>query len=152
MPGGTSGGGRVSSEEYEAAVRATGLDRSTLHTYAHVARRVDPTIRRETLSWEHHKVVAKLPPEEQQRWLDAAEENGSDGRSVSTRRLRLSIQSGRLIGEDEMRLPPSERAIDNHSPAAMQSRVSIATTGGSARSSSGKASISVSASQYRPSR
>ena len=38
------------------------------------------------------QVVAKLPPEGQERWLKIAEENpGGDGRPVSTRRLRRSI-------------------------------------------------------------
>ena len=45
---------RVSSDIYDAALRLTGLDRTTLGTYAYVARRVPQPLRNEQLSWEHH--------------------------------------------------------------------------------------------------
>ena len=74
-------------------------------------------MRNKLLSWEHHKVVAKLPPEGQERWLKIAEENpGGDGRPVSTRRLRRSISAGRLLETDEVNLPENDRGIENHIP------------------------------------
>jgi len=41
---------RVASEIYNEALRLTGLDRSTLITYAYVSRRVSASLRNEHLS------------------------------------------------------------------------------------------------------
>lgn len=109
-------GARVRSEDYEAAVRLTGLDRATLQTYAHVSRRVPPALRSKDLSWEHHKIVAKLPPVDQQLWLRLASEQLAGGRPVSTRRLRRSISAGRLLDAEEASLPESDKGIENHIP------------------------------------
>lgn len=107
---------RVRSEDYEAAIHLTGLDRATLQTYAHVSRKVPSSLRNKDLSWEHHKIVAKLPPVDQQYWLKLAAHQLADGQPVSTRRLRRSISSGRLLDTDEVNLPESDRGIENHIP------------------------------------
>lgn len=108
---------RVSSEIYDEALRLTGLDRSTLVTYAYVARRVPASLRNEQLSWEHHKAVAKLKEEDQQRWLQIAEAEGDDEHgAVSTRRLRKSITAGRLLSAEEMTSDPADRGRLNHIP------------------------------------
>ncbi len=108
---------RVSSEIYDEALRLTGLDRSTLVTYAYVARRVPASLRNEQLSWEHHKAVAKLKEEDQQRWLQIAEAEGDDAHgAVSTRRLRKSITAGRLLTAEEMTSDPADRGRLNHIP------------------------------------
>jgi hypothetical protein len=109
-------GSRVRSEDYEAAIHLTGLDRATLHTYAHVSRKVAPSARHKDLSWEHHKIVAKLPAPEQQRWLRVAAENQTEGKPVSTRRLRRSISAGRLLDSEEVSLPHNDKGIENHIP------------------------------------
>ena len=113
----TSPRGKVSAEIYEEALRLTGLDRSTLCTYAYVARRVPPSMRNEQLSWEHHKAVAKLEETEQQRWLKIAlEEADEETGAVPTRRLRKSIIAGRLLQPDEMFTDPADRGRLNHIP------------------------------------
>ncbi|MEI6534601.1 MAG: hypothetical protein WCN98_04610 [Verrucomicrobiaceae bacterium] len=104
---------RVRSEDYERAISSTGLDRTTLHAYAHVARKVQPATRLEALSWEHHKAVAKLKSHDQVRWLRIAAESGG---SVSSRRLRKSITAGRLLSVAELKLDPADRGIPNHIP------------------------------------
>lgn len=104
---------RVSAQDYAAAVTTTGLDRTTLATYAYVARRVPHSLRHEGLSWEHHKVVAKLEEGDQTRWLRIAA-NGKE--HVSTRRLRKSISAGRLLKPAELKLDPADRGIPNHIP------------------------------------
>jgi hypothetical protein len=109
-------GSRVRSEDYESAIRLTGLDRATLQTYAHVSRKVPSSLRNKDLSWEHHKIVAKLPPVDQQYWLKLAASHLSEGNPVSTRRLRRSISSGRLLDTEEVNLPESDRGIENHIP------------------------------------
>lgn len=106
---------RVDSAAYERAMAATGLDRSTLITYAYVARRVPASLRNEDLSWEHHKAVAKLEARDQTRWLKTAL-NGDKSGVVSTRRLRKSITAGRLLSLADMRIAPGERGRPNHIP------------------------------------
>jgi hypothetical protein len=107
---------RVRSEDYKSAIHLTGLDRATLQTYAHVSRKVPSSLRNKDLSWEHHKIVAKLPPVDQQYWLKLAASHLSEGNPVSTRRLRRSISSGRLLDTDEVNLPENDKGIENHIP------------------------------------
>jgi hypothetical protein len=68
------------------------------------------------LSWEHHRIVAKLPPVEQGRWLGIVADNQETGSPISTRRLRRSISAGRLLAEDEVGVPENDRGIENHIP------------------------------------
>src|SRR5258705_4874231 len=49
-------------EKYEQAVRDTGYDRGTLRNIASVAGRIEPSRRRDNLSFKHHVEVAALPP------------------------------------------------------------------------------------------
>ena len=108
--------GKISGDLYDAALAATGLDRTTLHAYAYVARQVPSSLRNEHLSWEHHKAVAKLEEHEQERWLKIAIENPNHNGSVSTRRLRKSIIVGRLLTPEELHPDPLDRGIENHIP------------------------------------
>jgi AAA+ ATPase superfamily predicted ATPase len=103
-------------EKYAEALKATGLDYSTLKTYSRVARRVNRELRVTQLSFEHHRKVAMLEPEEQRRWLRVASEANSRGEPLSTRRLAKSILIGRVARDDELRLEPADRGIDNHIP------------------------------------
>ena len=107
---------RVNAKIYDAALRLTGLDRTTLGTYAYVARRVPSSLRNEQLSWEHHKAVAKLEAQEQTKWLEVASGSPEGEATVSTRRLRKSITAGRLLSPDELRLDPTDRGEPNHIP------------------------------------
>jgi len=107
---------RLAGHAYDAALAATDLDRPTLWTYAHVARRVPSSLRNKELSWEHHKAVAKLPAENQERWLKLAEDLQTKGEPLSTRRLRKSIIVGRLLTPEELHPDPTDRGIENHIP------------------------------------
>lgn len=106
----------VSPDLYDEAVRQTRLDRSTLLVYAHVSRRVPSLLRNKDLSWEHHKIVAKLPPLDQQRWLRIAAEAQSSGAPISTRALRRSVNAGRMLAAEELTVPDSDKGIENHIP------------------------------------
>ncbi len=106
---------RVATDAYDAAIQATGLDRTTLHNYAYVARRVSRNRRNDALAWEHHKVVAKLPVAEQRRWLALAAPKKNQ-RAISTMRLRKSIIAGRVLTPDEMAADPADRGRKNHIP------------------------------------
>jgi hypothetical protein len=106
---------RITPEAYNAATAATGLDRTTLQNYAYVARRVPKDRRSEHLSWEHHKVVAKLKAADQKRWLALAVP-GNKKKPMSTMLLRKSIQAGRLLTVKEALPDPADRGVENHIP------------------------------------
>jgi len=106
---------RVATDAYDAAIQATGLDRTTLHNYAYVARRVSRNRRNDAPAWEHHKVVAKLPVAEQRRWLALAAPKKNQ-RAISTMRLRKSIIAGRVLTPDKMVVDPADRGRNNHIP------------------------------------
>ena len=104
---------RISAERYDHAHTATGLDRVILKNYAYVSRRVPLSLRNDILSWEHHRVVAKLQPEDQKRWLGVA---ATEEDKLSSRRLRVSVARGHVVSVEAMAIPPSERGIANHIP------------------------------------
>lgn len=106
--------GRVNRSTYDAALAATSLDFTTLQNYAYVARRVPRELRQDKLPWEHHRIVAKLPEPEQKRWLEIAIKHQTKGRALSSRRLRRSIQAGRLLRIEELRVPEADRGIKTH--------------------------------------
>jgi len=111
-PRASMGGPRtaVSAERYATARADTGIDEAVLANYAYVARNVPRHMRRENLSWEHHRAVAKLKDEsEQARWLDAAEKE-----EMSSRRLRASIIQGRVVSIEELCSPPKDPGILTH--------------------------------------
>ena len=119
----------VSGERYNEAVTATGIDRAVLKIYVHVSRRVPKAMRINSLSWEHHKAVARLAPPEQQRWLGIAAAQPHQER-ISSRRLRASIIKGRVVSVAEMAVPPSEQGISNHIPPINRLSVWWKTVGG----------------------
>lgn len=81
------------ADRYQLGIQAAGLKYQTLRNYAWVSRRFELSRRRGRLSFQHHAEVASLPFEEQEYWLDHAEEKG-----WSTRQLRDSIQDARSVG------------------------------------------------------
>ncbi len=92
-------------EKYDEALAKTGLSYQTLMNYAHVARKVEIYLRKENLDWSQHATVAKLKTDDEKRhWLDMAEKHG-----LSVRRLRKSINFGRLATEEEVQGDPADR-------------------------------------------
>lgn len=99
------------TDRYRQTIAAVGLDYQTLRNYAWVARRFELARRREQLSFQHHAEVAALTQQEQDDWLDLAEQ-GTWSRNELRRRVRNSRQpAGReLPGVALPRLnPPTER-------------------------------------------
>jgi hypothetical protein len=97
-------------EKYDEALARTGLTYSTLSGYAYVARRVEFCCRQQNLGFEHHAVVAKLKsPDEQRHWLDMAVKH-----KLSKRRLRKSINFGRLATEEEVQGDPADKGVVTH--------------------------------------
>jgi hypothetical protein len=107
----------VSPRLYNEAVELTGMDRTTLHVYAHVARNVPRLLRNKALSWEHHKKIAKVKDgAEKARWLKLASDKQVAGDPVSTRRLARSIEAGRLLSVSELESSDDDQGIENVHP------------------------------------
>jgi hypothetical protein len=83
-------GREMYGSRYKLGVALTGLEYKTLRNYAWVARRFKLSRRRDTLSFQHHAEVAALSPEQQDLWLDRAENEGWS-RSELRRRLRAEL-------------------------------------------------------------
>ena len=107
------GPGRPTSCDYEKAVKATGIDIAILRKYAYVSRNVNLSLRNDKLSWNHHRMVARLKPEKQQHWIDLA---ANHEERITVRRLRTSINADRLVSVEELTTPPCDRAIITHIP------------------------------------
>jgi hypothetical protein len=76
--------------QYKRGIALTGLDYQTLRNYAAVARRFEMSRRRDKLSFQHHAEVCALTDEEQDHWLDRAEQ-GRWSRNELRRRLRSEL-------------------------------------------------------------
>jgi hypothetical protein len=107
---------RVDSASYQLALKATGLDLSTLQNYAYVSRSVPYSLRSEHLSWEHHRILAKLPEDKLKHWIEVCESEQAAGRGISTRRLRKSLNLGRIATDRDLEPDESDKRIDNHIP------------------------------------
>jgi hypothetical protein len=103
--------------KYRVAVEHLSLTYDRLRDYAYVAANVRPPVRRRDLSFSHHRLVAKLAPDDQRAWLaraaaerwskrtladalqaDALQAHapGSSAQASASARLRLSIDEDRL--------------------------------------------------------
>jgi hypothetical protein len=99
-------------DRYVQAMQATGLELDTLQKAANVARSISHDQRRADLTFEHHKAVIQLKDAEARtEWLATAAEHG-----LSTRRLRKSINLGRIAQAHEMQTDPLDKGISNHLP------------------------------------
>lgn len=90
--------GEEASQEYE---------RETIRKFAWVAEKVPASVRRRTLSYSHHEVVARLPVREQERWLIAAEQNG-----WSVKELRRQLKDDPAVADDKEPCPTCGRPWD----------------------------------------
>ncbi|MFI0374185.1 LmbU family transcriptional regulator [Actinomadura sp. 1N219] len=77
-------------DRYQRAIDRTGLSYQTLRNYAWIARRFPVSRRRDTLSMQHHAVVAALSDDEQEIWLELAERE-----SWSVNRLKSRVRAER---------------------------------------------------------
>ncbi len=71
---------------YQEAAEITSYSRASLRNLCSVATKV--SLRNDTLSFNHHVAVAKLPPEKQEEWLKIAARDG-----LSVRWLRRMIKA-----------------------------------------------------------
>ncbi|MFE7173461.1 LmbU family transcriptional regulator [Streptomyces sp. NPDC057616] len=92
------------TDRYQRGIRAAGLSYQTLRNYAWVSRRFDLTRRRPCLSFQHHAELASLTVQEQELWLDRAEQ-----RQWSTKQLRTAIRAARRGGQQPAAAEPNCR-------------------------------------------
>lgn len=74
-------GERKWGEKYLEAIEVTGYDYQTLRDDKWVSARIDLSRRRDNLSFDHHRTVADVEPDEQDRLLTQAEEKKLDSKS-----------------------------------------------------------------------
>jgi hypothetical protein len=92
-------------DKYEESLARTGLAYTTLAHYSYVARKIQFCLRKQNLDYSVHATVAKLKTDdEKQHWLDMAEKH-----ELSVRRLRKSINFGRIATEEEVQGDPADR-------------------------------------------
>ena len=107
---------RVASALYEFATKHTGIDITTLQNFAYVSRNVPYPLRTEQLSWEHHRLIAKLPEPEQANWIETCISENQTGQRMSTRRLRKSLNLGRVATPKDMEPDVADQGVENHIP------------------------------------
>jgi hypothetical protein len=97
-------------EKYEQALERTGMAYNTLANFAYVARKVESSLRNENLDFTQHYVVAKLKSsDEKEFWLNMAEKH-----KLGIRRLRKSINFGRLATPEEVQGDPADKGVITH--------------------------------------
>jgi hypothetical protein len=79
-------GERYLGETYAQYADLAGYEPKTLQNWAYVASHVDPSLRRDDLTWSHHALVAALEPDDQRRVLGQAA-----GRRLSVRETRALL-------------------------------------------------------------
>ena len=70
----------------------------------------------ECLSWEHHRAVALLDHDAQSHWISVTVAENDAGRRMSSRRLRRSIEAGRVVTIEELKPVAADTGILNHIP------------------------------------
>lgn len=97
-------------ERYTRAAKITGYDTQTLMNMVYVATHFPASRRRENLSWSHHEALAALDPEEQDSWLDQADQHRwsvSDLRSM----LRMARKTTRELPPGGQPLGPQQSRV-----------------------------------------
>ncbi len=88
-------------ERASQAVGSEGYKFQTLADAGWVARQIETSRRREVLSWNHHREVASLEPNEQDKFLDKAEKGGWSRNELRThvrRRSQDKIRKAKSLG------------------------------------------------------
>jgi hypothetical protein len=86
-------------DRYRDAAEITGLAEATLRQYAYVAKRYELSMRIDKLSFQHHQMVAAIPEEAAQEWLELAESE-----QWSVRDLQAALKTVR-------QLPPGQPEV-----------------------------------------
>src|SRR5438270_13064405 len=88
-------GEKAWGKKYEEALEKTGLDYQTLRNYKWVAASVPLSLRRDKLSFHHHKEVANLEPEKQSYLLEKAVLESWPLLKLKQEKYRLRLEQAR---------------------------------------------------------
>lgn len=117
-------GKRRWADEYDEAERETGFSYTTLKQDAWVAGAVKVCNRLHTLSWSHHREVARLEPQEQDYWLAMTEQNNWTRYELRRQIRHAKYEEAAPLPDGPFRVfyadPPWEysQQIDKYGPAA----------------------------------
>src|ERR1700694_3426954 len=89
-------GEKTWGKRYKEALEKTGLDYQTLRNYKWVASSLPLSLRRDKLSFHHHKEVANLEPEQQADLLNKAVAESWPLIKLKQEKYRLSLETARL--------------------------------------------------------
>lgn len=121
---GLNGGGfedlpsnKISMDSYNVAIRSTGMDLSTLKSYASICRSIPRAEREEKLTFGHHASLASLKKEKRLEWLEVVTSQPS---VPSVKRLRLSMriaeEKPRIVTDEEIVQRGEQAGHDNYVP------------------------------------
>lgn len=79
------------AEQVGQVINDLGLAEQTVANFRWVSRAITPSRRREELTWEHHRAVAKLEPKDQERWLARAIREKMSAATLKTS-VKLKVQ------------------------------------------------------------
>ena len=102
-------GERKWGERYAQAMEETPFAQQTLMNDVWVCSKFHSSRRREDLTFNHHAVVAALPPAEQDEWLDTAEREGWSSRQLWAESRGASTPRTLYSGTATVNGPPHRR-------------------------------------------
>ncbi len=82
-------GEQLYGEKAYQAIELINLSERGRQEYVRVSEKVPRSVRRDDLSWSHHRAVAPLPPNEQKKWLKRASQE-----QLSHAALREALREG----------------------------------------------------------
>lgn len=113
-------------EKYRETLETLELDYDRARDYAYVAGNVPASVRLKELTFYHHRVVAKLVPADQARWLAQARDEG-----WSVRRLRDELEAellepaGRPAVLEQLRFTIDPGRLERYTAAAERVDASV---------------------------
>ncbi len=91
---------------YDELEEITGLNRQTIQDYKWTTDKVDSSLRKEDLSFNHYKEVAKLPPAKQETFLKRASDE-----KLSVRDLREEIKKDQVKITNNTEIPKGKYQV-----------------------------------------
>lgn len=96
-------------QTYKQIAEWSDREEQTLYNYAWVASKVQISLRKENLSFGHHNLIAGLPPEQQQNWLERAVAG-----KWSVSRMRQEMAGKYQIGQQDPPLIAAGKTFQIH--------------------------------------
>lgn len=108
---------RVEKGRYQQMMDALGENGyayNTIKQFAFVSRTFPACDRSHKLSWTQYLVLTKAGEENRDKWHTIVRDEEERGNHIPKRLLARSIECGELLKPEDFKVPPEEKAIDNH--------------------------------------